>query len=422
MKRLNTKTILVVALSLGMTAGMTSCKKEGCTDSTATNYDSKAKKDDGTCEYASTTTPTGSTAQDVTISGEITADKTIRAIDKNTLKGGVHVKAGATLTIEKGTTITADAAESVAYILVEQGAKLIADGTADAPIIMTSSDPKRGSWGGLILCGKAPIGGGTRTAEVGNVTYGGTDAADNSGILRYIRVEYTGNAINSEKEHNGITFNGVGNGTVVSHCQAYYGNDDGFEWFGGTVNCNNLVSIGCKDDCFDWTYGFTGTLSFLYAKQAADEGDRGIEADNDSKANDNAPFSNPTLSNVTLIGRGASFGTDGMKLREGTKGNISNVLIEGFKESVDLEHNQTFDNAASGGLKVSNVKTTGDEKALKYSAMKKPDNAGSSWATDSTTNATKLAAAQASGNIVVAGASGTATGSGTDWFGTWVKQ
>ncbi|MCB0480273.1 MAG: multidrug transporter [Flavobacteriales bacterium] len=422
MKTINTKTLLIATLSLALATGITSCKKQGCTDVDASNFDSKAKKDDGSCTYSTPSDGGGSTSSDVTLSGEVTADKTIRAIDNNTLKGGVHVKAGSTLTIEAGAKLIADPNESVAYILIEQGAKIIAEGTAEAPILFTSSDAKRGSWGGLILCGRAPIGGGTRTAEVGNVTYGGTDASDNSGILRYVRVEYTGNAINSEKEHNGITFNGVGNGTVVSHCQAYFGNDDGFEWFGGTVNCSNLVAIGCKDDSFDWTYGYTGSLTYLYAKQASDEGDRGIEADNDSKANDNSPFSNPTIANVTLIGRGVSFGTDGIKLREGTKGNISNVIIEGFNESVDIEHNQTFDNVAAGGLKVSNVKTMGDKTALKYSSMKKPEIAGSSWATDSTTNANKLLSAEASGNIVVAGASGTATGSGTDWFGTWVRQ
>ena len=417
------KSIAFLAITIAMAGGITSCKKKGCMDATASNYNADAKKDDGSCTYASSSPNTPSDQpQNVTISGDITEDRTIRAIDKNSLVGGVHVKEGATLTIEKGALITADANESVAYLLIEQGAKIMASGTAENPIIFTSTESKRGSWGGLILCGKAPINGSSRTAEVGGVIYGGNVANDNSGTLRYVRVEYTGNAINSEKEHNGITFNGVGSGSTIEYCQAYYGNDDGFEWFGGTVNCKYLVSIGCKDDCFDWTYGYSGTLSYLYAKQASDEGDRGIEADNDSKANDNSPFSNPTVSNVTLIGRGVSYEKDGIKLREGTKGNLSNLLIDGFKESVDIEHNQTFDNVTAGGLKVSNVKTMNDTKALKYSAMKKPASPGSSWPSDSTTNANKLSAAMASGNIVVAGSAGTATGSGTDWFGTWVKK
>ena len=144
-------------------------------------------------------------------------------------------------------------------MLFRSGGKIEAVGTEDSPIVFTSgtASPARGDWGGIILCGKAPINKGTTaTAEVGDVLYGGTDATDNSGTLKYVRVEYTGNAINTEKEHNGFSFNGIGNGTTLEYLQAYMGGDDGFEFFGGTVNASFLVSTGSKDDSFDWTYGW----------------------------------------------------------------------------------------------------------------------------------------------------------------------
>jgi len=352
------KTISIIALAAILATSAASCRKKGCTDSNASNYEEKAKKNDGTCEYD---------ASETIISGDIITNTTWSYLDENdniaiyTLAGGVHVKDGATLTIEAGVEVISDPNEAIAYLLVEQGGKIEAIGTATSPIVFTSGSttPARGDWGGIIICGKAPINKGTTaTAEVGDVLYGGADATDDSGILQYVRVEYTGNAINSEKEHNGFTFNGVGSGTSVSYLQAFMGGDDGYEFFGGTVNASYLVSTGSKDDCFDWTYGWTGSGSFWIAEQATDDGDRAIEADNQGGANGASPFSNPTLSNITLIGRGTSAGTVGIKLREGTKGNISNVTIDGFADGIQVEHDQTVTNASNGDLQLSAIKIT----------------------------------------------------------------
>lgn len=355
------KTLLIATLSLGIASGMTSCKKEGCTDSAASNYDSNAKDDDGSCTYAATSYEDNLTnGTSNVLNAPITKDVSLSA-KEYILAGGVHVKEGATLTIAAGATFKNDANEAVAYLLIETGAKIMAEGTETNPIVFTSSSatPARGDWGGIILCGKAPVSGTTRTAEVGDVTYGGSDANDNSGVLKYIRLEYTGNAINAEKEHNGFSFNGVGAGTVAEYLQVYQGGDDGFEFFGGTINANYLISTGSKDDSFDWTYGWSGSGNQWYANQAADAGDRGIEGDNDSKNNSNSPYSNPTLTNITLKGRGAAAETDGMKLREGTKGNISNVLITGFRDGIEVEHDQTLDNVKDGALIMSKVTVTG---------------------------------------------------------------
>ena len=193
--------------------------------------------------------------EDYNLIGELTENRTLNAGETYTLSGGFHVKSGATLTIEEGVTIEAVDDNIVDYILIEQGAKIDAQGTPESPIVMTSQRKEAGAWGGLHICGKAPINvqGATSVSEVGDAAYGGSDAADNSGILRYIRIEYAGYTFSEEKEANGFTFYGVGNGTTVDHLQAYMGSDDGFEWFGGTVNVKYLVSTNNTDDSFDWT-------------------------------------------------------------------------------------------------------------------------------------------------------------------------
>lgn len=280
--------------------------------------------------------------------GEITTNKTLEAGKEYTLSGGLHVKKGATLTIGEGVTITAIDDDIVDYILVEQGAKIIAKGTASKPIIMTSQKKEPSAWGGLHICGLAPINvtGTTSKSEIGDATYGGSDAADNSGIYQYIRLEYTGYAFSEEKESNGVTFYGVGNGTIVDHLQAYMGSDDGFEWFGGTVNVKNLVSTNCSDDSFDWTEGWCGKGQFLVAFQepAATLGyecDCLIEADNNGKDAAATPVAHPILSNLTLIGNGSAANKRGIRLRAGTQAEIYNSLVLGKPNCITTETVET---------------------------------------------------------------------------------
>ena len=357
-KNTKVKTMMIAALGLTLVTGMTSCKKEGCMDSNATNYNADAKKDDGSCAYASTGFEDKlNSGSQTTLNADITKNVTLPGKDY-VLSGGIHVKAGVTLTIPAGATFKSDPNESIAYLLIEQGAKIIAVGTETSPIVFTSgaATPARGDWGGIIICGNAPINGGSRTAEVGNVTYGGSDAADNSGTLKYIRLEYTGNAINAEKEHNGFSFNGVGNGTVAEYLQVYKGGDDGFEFFGGTVNIKHCVSTGNQDDSFDWTQGWRGNGQFLVVEQNTDAGDRGFEGDNNS-SNDNAtPISNPTLSNITLIGADdGDASNQGLKLREGMKGSFYNFVITGFpKRGCQVEHDITITNMNNNDLTFKN--------------------------------------------------------------------
>ena len=156
-----------------------------------------------------------------TLSGNITADATFTEGSTYKLSGGLHVKAGATLRIEKGVRVIAVDDELPDYILIEQGAKIDARGTASSPIVMTAELKQSGAWGGIHICGYAHTNAGTGVlSEIGNAPYGGSNDGDDSGMLRYIRLEYTGFALDEEHEANGVSFYGVGNGTTVEYLQA----------------------------------------------------------------------------------------------------------------------------------------------------------------------------------------------------------
>lgn len=206
-----------------------------------------------------------------TLKGTITEDVTLKAGNTYKLSGEYIVEAGATLNIEEGVKIISVYDNIVDYILVKQGAKINAVGTPDKPIVMTSEKEEPGAWGGIHICGKAHTNaeGGKGSSEIGGAVYGGNDDADNSGTLQYIRLEYTGFAFDEEHEANGISFYGVGSGTIVDHCEAYKGSDDGFEFFGGSVNVSNMVVVSCSDDSFDWTEGWNGKGTDLVAYQEA---------------------------------------------------------------------------------------------------------------------------------------------------------
>lgn len=280
------------------------------------------------------------------LSQDITTDLTLEAGKEYTLKGGIHVKNGATLTIPEGVTIIAQYDDVVDYILVEQGAKIEALGTKENPIVMTSTKKEPGAWGGIHICGYAHTNaeGGKGSSEIGNATYGGDNDADNSGTLRYVRLEYTGYAFDEETESNGISFYGVGNGTTVEYVQAYKGSDDGLEFFGGSVNVSHAVVTSCSDDSFDWTEGWNGKGQFLvaYQEQGTSLGyacDCLMECDNNGKNFDATPVAHPILSNLTLIGNGGD--GQGVRLRAGTEVEIYNAIIANKGKVLTVETTQT---------------------------------------------------------------------------------
>lgn len=244
--------------------------------------------------------------------GNITTNITWTANNVYLLNGWVYVKDGATLTIEAGTIIRGDKNNQGALI-VERGGKLIAQGTADAPIVFTSNQPAgfrdKGDWGGVIVLGKAIINvpGGEATIEGGvGSTFGGSDDADNSGVLSHLRIEYPGVAFSPNNEINGLTMGGVGTGTQIDHIQVSYSGDDAYEWFGGKVNAKYLIALGTFDDDFDTDFGYTGMLQFLVSLRhpqiANDEGSRTFESDNDGDGSNNTPITRPLFANVSAFG------------------------------------------------------------------------------------------------------------------------
>jgi hypothetical protein len=272
-----------------------------------------AKSDDGNFTASCTVTVKEGAipSRSVVLEGEITSDLTLRAVDTNTIKGFVYVTDGATLTIEAGAVVKGEKV-SMGSLIVERGGKIIAEGTADRPIVFTSDQPKGsrsyGDWGGIILCGKAPtnntsepqIEGGPRSR------YGGDDPADNSGVIKYVRIEFAGFPFQPDKEINGLTCGGVGNGTTIEYVQVSFCGDDSFEWFGGTVNARHLIAFKGWDDEFDTDYGFSGKLQFLLGVRDPEHADtsksNGFESDNDAQGSGNTPLTTPIFSNVTLIG------------------------------------------------------------------------------------------------------------------------
>ena len=309
---------------------------------------------------ANVTCEPGDDKQHCIVSGRITADTTFTADSLWLLDGAVFVEEPARLTIEAGTQIFGRS-ETNGALIIAQGAQILANGTADAPIVMTSDmavgERGRADWGGLVINGRAPLNvpGGEGEGEGGTGIYGGDNPDDDSGHLYYVRVEFAGTEFSPDNELNGIAFQGVGRGTEVDHIMVKLNKDDGLEFFGGTVEVKHVICFAIADDSFDWTDGWQGKGQFLIAMQMGDDADQGIEADNNGDNNELTPRSNPTLYNLTLIGDPYDFPGDesdtGMLFREGTAATIRNFIVTGFKEaSIDIDHSATFTQVTSGAL------------------------------------------------------------------------
>ena len=286
------------------------------------------------------------------LSGDIASDMTLDANTEYTISGAVVVKDGATLTIPAGMTIKAKEGFGN-YLLVERGGKIMAEGTAEAPITFTAEDETNagpGYWGGLIINGKARISGVAGTVTEGateidnNKPYGGDDNADNSGVLKYVKLLYTGARSSADIEHNGLTLNAVGNGTVIENIYIADGADDAIEFFGGSVNVTGLLAVNCDDDMFDFTQGYCGTLKNCYGRWEAsftstEEDPRGVEADGNLDGNgaDHTPQSDFTIENMTIenLSEAAEM-VDAIKIRRGAKATIKNALVIGTGAVDDL--------------------------------------------------------------------------------------
>ncbi|MDG4654560.1 hypothetical protein V2E39_13005 [Chryseobacterium arthrosphaerae] len=332
--------------------------------------------------------------ENLILSGKITSNLTLKANKIYKLRGLVYVTNGATLTIEPGTKIVGEADKNGALIIT-RGSKIMAEGTAANPIIFTSEkpSPKRGDWAGVVILGNAPtnasfggqngvgeIEGGINNSE-GLGLYGGNNAADNSGVLKYVRIEYAGYAFLPDKEVNGLTFGGVGNGTTVDYVEVAYANDDSFEWFGGTVNCSHLISYKGLDDDFDTDNGYSGNVQFGIAvrdAQVADvSGSNAFESDNDANGSSLTPQTSATFSNMTIIGPinsaapGAinSLFQNALQIRRNSSISVFNSVFTGFPVGLFIDATKgtpTDNNIVGNKLFFENNILAGNTTPLKF--------------------------------------------------------
>ncbi|MDD2305135.1 MAG: T9SS type A sorting domain-containing protein [Prolixibacteraceae bacterium] len=301
----------------------------------------------------------------------ITADETWTGVIK--LNGWVYVDEGATLTIQAGTIIRGTEKSAV---IVQRGGKINAVGTSTNPIVFTSNLPAglrtTSSWGGLVLCGKATnnISGGVGTAEGGITSqYGGTDDNDNSGTLKYVRIEFAGYEIATGSEINGLTLCSVGRATTIDHIQVSYSGDDAYEWFGGTVNAKYLISYKTEDDDFDTDNGFRGMVQYGVVLRTNDIVDTDaantFESDNDAAGSTAEPFTHAVFSNISAFGPAITATNpatlqakhadgSGFRIRRNSRLQIYNTAILGWGKGVRIESDGTQTAAQSDLMTIQN--------------------------------------------------------------------
>lgn len=346
----------------------------------------------------------GDTSENTILEGKISSNRTLKASNTYTIRGIVYVTNGAKLTIEPGTLIHGETSSKGALVIT-RGCQIIADGTKDKPIIFTSdaSSPKRGDWGGVVICGNAPtnasfngtaglgqVEGGVNNGE-GLGLYGGSNAADNSGILRYVRIEYAGYAYLPDNELNGLTLAGVGNGTVVDYVQIYKANDDAIECFGGTVNLKHTVFVGTLDDDYDTDNGWSGHVQWgivLRDSAIADiSKSESFESDNDANGSALTPQTKGVYSNMTIIGPrattsnvGNSLFLAGAQIRRNSSISIFNSVIMGYPTGLLIDASKgtpTDNNISNNTLFVQNTIISGSAKPVNYSLS---STAATGWA------------------------------------------
>ena len=371
------------------------------------------------------TTVTGKT---VTLSGHVTTDTTLRAIDNNILSGLVYVDAGVTLTVEKGATVKgAYSGSNTAALIVKRGAKLMAIGTQEEPIVFTSASPTptSGDWGGIELLGKAGINssnggspglyipeGGFNTAA-GDGLAGSGDAIaptpvddDNSGTLQYVRIEYAGYAFLPNQEINALTMACVGSGTTIDHIQVSYAKDDAFEWFGGTVNCKYLIAYKTQDDDFDTDNGFSGSVQFgLIVRDSAIADvskSESFESDNDGTGSTLTPQTKAVFCNVTSFGPLATPNSIGnsnyqgaaVQIRRNSSLSIFNSAFVGWSKGILIDAGlgtPTDLNITAGTLQLSGIILASCKTPIAYTpSASAPTGATeasiTTWFTDNTKN------------------------------------
>lgn len=349
----------------------------------------------------------GGTNENLVLSGRINTDRTLKTGNTYKLRGIVYVVDGAKLTIEPGVIIQGEKS-SRGTLVVTRGTQILASGTVDKPIVFTSdaASPTMGDWGGIVILGRARVNssyngvagvgeieGGVNNAE-GLGLYGGADDNDNSGILKYIRIEYAGYAYLPDKELNGLTMGGVGKGTTIDYVQVSNAADDSFEWFGGSVDCKHLIAYKGLDDDWDMDNGFSGRIQFGISMRDSMVADisqsNGFEIDNDAGGSNLLPQTSAVFSNMTVIGpratltnMGNSLFRRGIHTRRNSAVSIFNSIIMGWPTGWNLDGSLGSPtdlnySAASPKAFVSNTIIAGNNTQFTYSAS---SSAPTGWTT-----------------------------------------
>jgi hypothetical protein len=291
----------------------------------------------------------------VVLNGEITSNMSLDASNRYLLKGKVYVKNNAALTIPSGTTIQVEAntdKASKGALIITRGSKINIDGTNESPVVFTSSSsaPGPGDWIGIVILGKASTNGKNGLLHVSGLEssadteFGGTTDSDNSGSIKYLRLEYAG-GLNPPMEEewaldmaSGLSLNGVGSGTTLENVMVKYSNDDAFQFVGGAVNGKYLIAYNNGDDNFDFDRGYRGSLQFLISYRSVPSTvairANGMESLNDKEASDAQPFTRPVISNMTIVGPSAdqplTDQSQGIYIRRNTRFNVENSIIAGY--------------------------------------------------------------------------------------------
>jgi hypothetical protein len=337
-------------------------------------------------------TGNNNTGDGTILSGRINTDRTLKAGTTYKLRGIVYLVDGATLSIEAGTRIEGEKSTRGALV-VTRGSKLIAQGTKEKPIVFTSDagTPTAGDWGGIVLLGRA-----TTNAVFNNITgvgeveggvnngeglglFGGADDADNSGTLKYVRIQYAGYAFLPDKELNSLTMGGVGNGTTIDYVQVTHALDDAFEWFGGTVNASHLIAYKTLDDDLDTDNGYRGKVQFVIIQRDSTIADKSkvesFESDNNASGGTVTPQTSAIFSNVTSIGPraalnnvGSSNYLAGAQIRRNSSISIFNSIIMGWPTGIliDAKDGEPTDKNIPARLLIQNTIVAGSVKSVDY--------------------------------------------------------
>ncbi|WP_375238314.1 hypothetical protein [Aurantibacter sp.] len=305
---------------------------------------------------------------------EITGNTSLVATTEYTLQGKLEILNGGQLTIPAGTVIKAQGGNNT-YIAVDRDSKIFINGEPNNPVVMTSSaaSPAAEDWGGLVICGNAPSNtGDDSVSEVAGLTYGGNETNHSSGVVKYLRIEYTGSSFNASKEFNGVSFFGVGAGTEVKNILAFESGDDGIEFFGGTVNASKLAIINAYDDSLDCADGFSGTIDGLYI-EGVTKGAMEISNNGDNEAQ--TPETDAKVMNATIVRGDATLfaaSENVVNYKEGG-GNqtYTNIAFTGFDKFAKYSSDDTTQaNVTAGKLDVVSFRTddtvnaTYDEKGV----------------------------------------------------------